>query len=259
MMQTFESKMKKVHYKNGKLKEYNVSLGVKSQINDDRFHENENGKMVCDVLICFPDEYAEFHHEHEESQSQIQSLNETISEQKELIESMRNQLSSIDEEYSKKIKELDDEYSGRIAQLNEDIHERDMEIERTKTKYETDIGNLKEEHQKELNALKLYDEEYHMRIQDHQSEIFDLKEKHQKEFSGIKDQISKETIHHNDNLNSLENGLSLIGYIKGDYKSSLEALKEDIEQFQMIGKYIEMRETEILPDIKKKEDDEDSS
>lgn len=252
MMQTFPSKMKKVNYKNGKLKEYNTSLGVKSHINDDRFHQNKNGKMVCDVLICFPDEYEKFHHEHEKSQSQIQSLKETISKQKELIESMENQLSSIDKEHSKKIKELDDEYSGRIVQLNKDIHEKDIEIEKTKREYEAEIGNLKESHQKELNAVKIYDEKYHMDIQDHQSEIFDLKEKHQKDFSGVKDQITRETIHHNDNINSLENGLSLIGYIKGEYKSPLKALKEDIEQFQMIGKYIEMRENEILPDIKKK-------
>lgn len=147
---------------------------------------------------------------------------------------------------------MDDEYSGRIVQLNKDIHEKDIEIEKTKREYEAEIGNLKESHQKELNALKIYDEKYHMDIQDHQSEIFDLKEKHQKDFSGVKDQITRETIHHNDNINSLENGLSLIGYIKGEYKSPLKALKEDIEQFQMIGKYIEMRENEILPDIKKK-------
>lgn len=256
MMQTFESKMKKVFYKNGKLKEYNISLGVKSQINEDRFHENENGKMVCDVLICFPDEYEKFHHEHDEFRSQIQSLKETISEQKELIESMGNQLSSIDEEHQKKIKGLNDEYSGKIDELNEVIHDKDIEIERTKTKYEKEIGNLKEEHQKEINQLQIYDADYHMKIQDHQSEVFDLKEEHQKEFSGIKDQISKETIHHNDNLNSLEKGLSLLGYLKGDYKSSLTALKEDIEQFQMIAKYIETKENEILPDIKIKEDDE---
>lgn len=258
-MQTFPSKMKKVHYKNGKLKEYNTSLGVKSQINEDRFHQNENGKEVCDVLICFPDEYEKIHHEYEESQSQIQSLKNEISEQRKSIESMENELSSIHSEHQKEIKELDDKYSAKIDELNEVIHEKDIEIERTKTKYETDIGSLKEEHQKELNALKVYDEEYHMKIQDHQSEVFDLKEEHQKEFSGIKDQITKETIHHNDNLNSLENGLSLIGYIKGEYKSPLKALKEDIEQFQRIGKYLEMKENEILPDIKIKEDDEDSS
>lgn len=266
-MKTFERQMRKVFDKNGKLKEYNISLGVNSQINEDRFYikqkdkktKNKKDIIVCDVLICFPDEYVEFQNEHEEFQSQIQSLKNEISEQRKSIESMENQLSSIHSEHQKELERIDDEHSGKIDELNEVIHEKDMEIERTKTKYETDIGNLKEEHQKELNALKIFDEEYHMRIQDHQSEVFDLKEEHQKEFSGIKDQITRETIHHNDNLNSLENGLSLIGYIKGDYKSSLKALKEDIEQFQMIGKYIEMRENEILPDIKMKEDDEDSS
>ena len=258
-MQTFESRLKKVYYKNGNLKEYNASLGVNSQINDDRFHENENGKMVCDVLICFPDEYEKFHHEHEESQSQIQSLKNEISEKDKAIESMRNQLSSIDEEHSKKIKELDDEYSAKIDELNRIIHEKDIEIERTKTKYEKEIGCLKEDHQKELNALKLYDEDYHMRIQDHQSEVSDIKDKHQKEFSGIKDQITRETIHHNDNLNSLGNALNLKGLITGRQKKEYEKLKEDIEQFRQIAQYLESRENAIPHDIKIKEDDDDSS
>ena len=154
---------------------------------------------------------------------------------------------------------MDDKYSARIDELNAVIHEKDIEIERTKTKYEKELGEFREKTQKDLNALKLYDEEYHMKIQDHQSAIFDLKEEHQKEFSGIKDQITKETIHHNDNLNSLENGLSLIGYIKGDYKASLNALKEDIDAFRYIAQYIESKEIEILPDSKRKEDDEYSS
>jgi len=266
-MRIFERQMRKVFDKNGKLKEYNISLGVNSDINEDRFYikqkdkktKNKKDIVVCDVLICFPDEYAEFHQEHEEFQSQMQTLKEEISKQKELIESLQNELSSIHSDHQKEMDDLKEEYSAKINELNDALHHKDIEIEETKTRYEERIGNLKEEHQKEINLLKLYDDEYHMKIQDHQTEVFNLKKGHQKEFSGIKDQITKETIHHNDHLNDFKESLKLRNYIRGHHKKNFEILKEDIEQFRMIGKYIETKETEIIEGVKRKEDDEDSS
>lgn len=280
MMKTFQSKLRKSFYTNGKLKEYQTSLGVNTQINDDRFHKNDKGKYVCNIVLAFPDEFEEFCNEHEFLQTENQALKESIDAQEKSIKKLEDKLSSIDERHEEKIKSLEDEYSERIGKLNDDLHERDLEIERTKTKYEEQIGNLKEEHQKEINGLKIFDEESHMSIIEHQKRISELKAKHQeemdalevfdeekhmkitdyfKEISGIKDRISIETIHHNDNLNSLQNNLKLLPYIKGDYKSSFELLKEDIEQFRYIAQYIELKENEILPDVKKKEDDEDSS
>lgn len=171
-METFPSKIKKVYYKNGKLKEYAISLGVKSQINDDRFYENKNGKMVCDVLICFPDEYEKSIQDIEE----LSSLRDELSQNKKTIESLENRLSNIEEEHRKEIKELKDEYSGKIAQLNEDLHEKDLEIERTKTDYEKEIGEFREDIQKQINKLELFDKDKHMNIKDHEDEVSDLKE-----------------------------------------------------------------------------------
>ena len=265
-MKTFERPLRKVIDKNGRLKEYSMSLGVNTEINEDRFYQNDKGKILCDVIIGFPDEYEEFCHEHEilqteigNLQSEIQALKESHDAQEKTIKMLQDELSNIEEEHQKEIKKLDDEYSAKIDELNAVIHEKDLEIERTKTRYEKEIGELKESNQKEINSLELYDEESHMSIIEHQSEVFDLKEAQWKEISGIKDKIVMETIHHNDNLNSHEKNLNLLGYIRGDYKSSFQALKEDIEAFKYIAQYIESKENLILPEVKIKEDDEDSS
>ncbi len=259
MMKTFKSKLRKSFYKDGRLKEYQMSLGVNTQINEDRFNLNDKGKYVCDVIIGFPDEYEEFSHEHENLQTEIQALKESNDAQAKEIKMLQDKLSNIEERHQKEIKRKDDEYSAKINGLNEDIHQKALEIERTKTEYEKEIGKLKESNQKEINSLELYDDKSHMSIIEHQSSVFDLKEAQWKEISDIKDKIVREIIHHNDNLNSLENNLNLLGYIKGNYKSSLKSLKEDIEAFRYIAQYMESKETEILPDVKIKEDDEDSS
>lgn len=264
MVETYESQLKKVYYKNGKLKEYNLSLGVNSQINEDRFHENKNGKMVCDVLVCFPDELKKILQEHKEFQSQIQSLENEIAEKDKSIESMTNRLSSIDEEHEKEIKKLTDEYSGRIGKLNEDIHEKDIEKEQVKTKYEREIGDLKESNQKEINGLKLFDEEKHMLIKDHQDELQNLTlynpesdmkiSDHNKEVNGIKDRIVIETIQYNDNITELEKSLSFIGFIKGKHKPIIKQMREGIDDLKLIAQYSESEDDEFVQDIKKGEE-----
>ena len=280
-MKTYKSKLRKAYYtKTGKLKEYQMSLGVNTQINEDRFHQNENGKYVCDVIICFPDEYSDFLQEHENLQTENLSLTESNDAHEKTIKMLQDELSSIDEEHEKEIKKLKDEYSARIDALKEDLHEKDLEIERKKTESAREIGSLKTAHERHLKELKLFNPDIHMSIIDHQKEISDLKTKHQeelddlklfdeekhmnisqhfKEISGIKDSISRQTILHNDHLNSLGNNLKFIPYLKGDYKSSLKLLKEDIEAFRYIAQYVESRENEFLPEVKLKEDDEDSS
>ena len=261
-MRIFERPMRPVFRQNGKLREYTISLGSKTEIEDSRFYKNKNGIMVCDVLVCFPDEYEKLMSDHNDLQSQITELNETISSQKKTIERLENQLSSIDEDHQKELKELDDEYSAKVDGLNKDLHDKDLEIKETEKEYEKKIGNLKEDNQKEINKLELFDEEYHMKITDHQKEV-----------SGIKDSIVRETIHHNDNLNSLEknlesleNNINLIGLIKGRPKSKLKELKEctsdlkeDIEAFRYIAQFIESKNEDAVQDVGIKGEDENSS
>lgn len=179
MMKTFKSQMKKEFYKNGKLKQYSISMGVNTEINEDLFQENENGKMVCDVVICFPDEFKKLTEEHQKFQAENQTLKKTLEEKKKSLEIAENKLSNIEGKHQKEMQEMKEEYSRKIDGLNEDLHEKDLEREKTigdlKEKYQSQIGDLKEKTQKDLNGLELFDEDKHMLIKDHNDEISSLK------------------------------------------------------------------------------------
>ena len=288
-MQIFKRPLKKVmDNKKGTLKEYSLSLGVNTEINEDRFYKNGkdrngNDKIFCDVIVCFPDEFDKMSHEHEESQSKIQELEDTIAANKKEIESLQNQLSSIDGKHQKEIKKLKDGNSAKIKELNDALNDKKVESEKIRTKYEKVIGSLKGNYEKEIgkiktaneshiNGLKLYDEEIHMSIIDHKNQIEALtlydEEKHMKitdhiaeiseannKMNGIKDMISRKTISHNDKINELDN-INLWKYLKGDLKRIKSDLKEDIEDFEMIAEHIELENAAILPDVKMKEADE---
>lgn len=289
MMKEFRRPMTKVYKKNGDLKQYLISLGVNTEINEDLFHQNDKGKMVCDVVVCLENEFDKFFHEHGESQSKIQALETQLKTSNQLNKNYKNRLASIDEDHQKEIKKLKDEYSAKLNKLKDDLHEKELESERIKTKYEEEIGNLKEAHQKEINGLKLFDTEKHMSIVDHENqmkklELFDT-EKHMKiadhneeisklkiynpesdmkisdhnsEVNGIKNSIVHETIAYNDKINEIDN-IGLIRYLKGDLKQIKKDLKEGIEHFEAIAQYIESENGENIQDIKLKEVHEDSS
>lgn len=263
MINGIKRPMRKDFNSKGKLKQYLISLGVNTKINEDRFHQNENGKMVCDVVICFPDEFEKLTEEHQQFQSQIKTLKKSLEEKEKSLEIAENKLSNIEEEHKKEIKKLKKEYSDKIDELNDDFHEKDLEIERTKTKYEKEIGVFRESIQKEINNLELFDEDKHMLIKDHQAEVSGLKlfddeyhmniTDHQKKISGIKDKIVRETIQYNDKISELEKSLRLSGYIRGHHKSKIKELKEGIDDFKLIAQYIESQENGILQDVKKGE------
>ncbi len=269
MMKYFKRPLKKIFNK-GKLKEYQISLGVNSDIDDNRFYQNEKGRMICDVIICFPDEFEKMKNEHEKFQSQMQSLKDEINEKKKTIEKLQNQLSSIDEDNKKKIKELDDKYSDKVKQLNKDLHEKDLEIEKTKTDYEVKIGNLKEKYQgqigdlkektqKDLNDLELFDGDKHMLIKDHDEEVSKLsifnpeyhmkKEDHQKELNRMRGNCLKLRVRENkkyssyidelDNLGRLDKFLNkdkkLLKEMKSFNKSSIDEKAIDVN-FNLINK-----------------------
>lgn len=221
MIHRFKRPMRKVSDKNGKLKEYNISLGVNTEINEDRFYKNDNDKIVCDVLICFPDEYEKLYNEHEEFQSKIQELEKTISDHEKTIENLENQLYNIEESNDKKIGKIEDEYSGKVDELNKAIHEKDIEIEKVKTEYEKKIGDLKEDHQKEINHLELFDGDKYMKITDHQKAMEDSvifnpeyhmkREDHQKELNKMRGNCLKLRVRENKEYSSYIDDLDSLG------------------------------------------------
>lgn len=202
--------------------------------------QRDESRLETDVYIILKDDFDEIENRMTEYTSKIQSLEDVIEDKDKTIKKLQDDLSAIAEDNQKRIDKIKDDYSAKIDELNETIHNKDLEIEKTKTEYEEKIGNLKESHQKEINNLKLFDEDSHMTKLDHTKEI-----------NGIKDKIVIETIQYNDRINDLDNNLRPLKYIKGDYKPIIKELKEGIEHLKYIAQYSETQEEQIVQDIKK--------
>lgn len=269
IMRIFERPMRKV-FRDGKLKEYTTTLGSTTEIEDSLFYKNKNGKMVCDVIICFPKEYEELMEDHENLQSQISDLEEKLDSKNKRIEILENRLSSIDEDHQKEMKKMDSEYSERIDELKEEVHEKDLEIERTKTEYEKEIGQINKAHLNHVNGLKLFDEEKHILIKDHDEEISRLKESlfnpesdmkiedHNLKINTIKNKIVEGIIPHNNNIERLDS-INIWKYFKGELNDIKKDLKKDMNEFKDIAHYIESKNENVIVEIKKEEDDDGDS
>lgn len=88
----------------------------------------------------------------------------------------KEELINIGKDHKKELDNLQGEYSKRIDELEDALSTKDNEIHSIELKYAKEIASLKEEHQKELNDLTLFDEEYHMKISDHEKEMSKMKD-----------------------------------------------------------------------------------
>ena len=164
-----------------------------------------------------------------------------------LKDSLEKELSSIYEKHDKELEDVKNDLNGQVKELKDKVHEKDIEIEKTKTKYEKKIGDLKEENLNHINDIDIFDEEKHILIKDHILEV-----------NGIKNRIVEGLIPHNDNINQLDS-ISLWRFLKGDLKEVRKDLKKDIQVFQDISHYIESKNENVIVEIKKEEEDKDSS
>lgn len=194
MIQKFEKQMRK------NVNKGNYSIDIKSSdgIDDEKFHPNKRGALVCEVIICYKDEF-------ENIENQIQSLEDCIEEKNKIIKKLQDELSDIDQINQKEIIKIKEENSAKVDELNEDLHDKDLQIQKTKTEYETKIGQIKEDYQKEISSLKesQFNSEYHMKISDHEKELnkmrgncLKLRVRENKEYSSYIEEL--------DNLGRLE-------------------------------------------------------
>ena len=254
-MKTFQSKIKKVFYKNGKLKEYNISLGVKSEIEDDKFYENENGKLICDVIVCYEDDFDNLLQENTNLQNKVKDLegklnkktqtnkdstsslyekiDELTLENKKLKETHSNELIDITAKHQEDLKSKDDEYSQKIDVLNKDLLSQSeankKEVLELKDEYiqsnkdlqkeidslKQEISDIKDKHHQEINNLTIYDEEYHMKLSDHEKKINEMRS----------NCLRLRTIDSNNNLRQIDN-LEKLGRLDKFRNRDKEILRE---------------------------------
>lgn len=207
MMKYFKRQMRKNFYKDKSLKGYSISIGKNDEnIDEGRFEDN-----VCDVIVCYEDDFDNLLQENTNLQNKVKDLegkldkktqtnkdstsslyekiDELNLENKKLKESHSNEINEITEKHQEDLKSKDDEYSQKIEGLNKELLSQSeankKEVLELKDDYinsnkklqkeidslRQEISDLKDKHHEEIDNLTIYDEEYHMKISDHEKEM----------------------------------------------------------------------------------------
>ena len=142
----------------------------KDNLDTTKFYEvrNKNGNKVLEgeVIILYEDEYATLIEENQSLKSSLEDYKSTINDKESTIQQLKGEKDAKDQSHNTKVNDL----SNQISQLKEDI----IELEK---KHLQEKSNIQLEHQKEINDLTLYDEEYHMKISDHEKALNTIRSK----------------------------------------------------------------------------------
>jgi len=156
-MKYFEKQMKKVFSKD-KFRNYTITINKGDNVDEGKFDDN-----VCDVIVCYKDDFHQLMQENESMKLQINDLQDKILNLEAMIDKKtQSNKSSTSEIYEK---------------LNEKVSE---------------INNLKKSHQIELDKLK----------ENNSSELLDVTEKHEKEIENITDDFNAKIDELEDSLSS---------------------------------------------------------
>lgn len=242
MMKYFKRQMRKIFYKDKSLKGYSISIGK----NDENIDESKFENNVCDVIVCYEDDYnnllqenSNLHHQVKDLEGKLnkktqtnkdstsslyEKLDELTLENKKLKESHSNELLEIDKKHQEDLKSKDDEYSNKLDELNKELlsqsesnkkevlelkdeyltSHQDLqkeidslknEISELKTSHLKEVNELNEKHHQEISNLTLYDEEYHMKLSDHEKKLNEMRG----------NCLRLRTIDSNNNLRQIEN------------------------------------------------------
>ena len=210
MMKYFKRQMRKNFYKDKSLKGYSISIGK----NDENIDESKFEDNVCDVIVCYEDDFDNLLQENTNLKNKVKDLegkldkktqtnkdstsslyekiDELTLENKKLKEAHSNELLDIDRKHQEDLKSKDDEYANKIDVLNKDLlsqseankkellelkdeyiqSNKDLQKEIDSLKQE--ISDIKDKHHQEINNLTIYDEEYHMKLSDHEKKINEM-------------------------------------------------------------------------------------
>lgn len=251
MMKYFKRQMRKNFYKDKSLKGYSISIGK----NDENIDESKFEDNVCDVIVCYEDDFDNILQENTNLQNKVKDLegkldkktqtnkdstsslyekiDELTLENKKLKEAHSNELLDIDKKHQEDLKSKDDEYSQKIDVLNKELLSQSeankKEVLELKDEYiqsnkdlqkeidslKQEIFDIKDKHHQEINNLTIYDEEYHMKLSDHEKKINEMRS----------NCLRLRTIDSNNNLRQIDN-LEKLGRLDKFRNRDKEILRE---------------------------------
>ena len=141
MLRKFEKYMRKNVSRNN----YSIDFKKSEDVDDEKFYKNERGSLVCDVVVCYKDEFEIMH-------NYIKELEHSIDEKNNTIKSLENDLANVDKSSPKVTENNNDDYIKKIDELNTTIKSKDDEIHELELNKTNEIATLKEEHLKEINT-----------------------------------------------------------------------------------------------------------
>lgn len=129
--------------------------------------KNKNGVKVLEskVIILYKDEYTNLIQENQSLKASLEEKESIINDKDSTIRHLEREIGEKKQSHNNKVNDL----SQQISQLENIISELEKNHLQEK-------ANITLEHQKEINNLILFDEEYHMKISDHEKKISKMKD-----------------------------------------------------------------------------------
>lgn len=129
--------------------------------------KNKNGVKVLEskVIILYKDEYTNLIQENQSLKASLEEKESIINDKDSTIRHLEREIGEKKQSHNNKVNDL----SQQISQLENTISELEKNHLQEK-------ANITLEHQKEINNLTLFDEEYHMKISDHEKKISKMKD-----------------------------------------------------------------------------------
>ena len=129
--------------------------------------KNKNGVKVLEskVIILYKDEYTNLIQEN-------QSLKTSLEEKESIINDKDSTIRHLERE----IGEKKQSHNNKVNDLYQQISQLENTISELEKNHLQEKANITLEHQKEINNLTLFDEEYHMKISDHEKKISKMKD-----------------------------------------------------------------------------------
>lgn len=129
--------------------------------------KNKNGVKVLEskVIILYKDEYTNLIQENQSLKTSLEEKESIINDKDSTIRHLEREIGEKKQSHNNKVNDL----SQQISQLENTISELEKNHLQEK-------ANITLEHQKEINNLTLFDEEYHMKISDHEKKISKMKD-----------------------------------------------------------------------------------
>ena len=205
-------KIKTTMRKNVSRNNYTIDIKADKEIDDQKFHQNKRGALVCDVIVMFEDSFKEL-------ENTINNLENEIDNKNKTIESLENRLSAIDDTHSKKLKDMSSEYYASLDSLKDKMSAKDDKLKQIELKYQEEISSLKEDYLNKINTLEKNHTKEILKLNNDISELKQNNQKvtfenessiiaeKQKNIDNLKDEISEMKINHERTINKYKDTL----------------------------------------------------